>query len=104
MLSNAEADKVRSELSRTRARIEEIEGEIKKADYEIAQVRDEIEEENDIRCSKDENQAFYSTVSRSIAKLEWELDKHYAARRELIAKSKASRERRDALYRKLEDG
>jgi peptidoglycan hydrolase CwlO-like protein len=104
MLSNAEADKVRSELSRTRARIEEIEGEIKKADYKIAQVRDEIEEENDIRSSKDENQKFYSAFSRSIAKLEWELDRHYAARRELIAKSTALRERRDALYRKLEDG
>jgi hypothetical protein len=67
-------------------------------------VRDEIEEENDVLCSKDENQTFCSTLSRSIARLEWELDKHYAARRELIAELKASRELRDALYRKLEDG
>jgi hypothetical protein len=52
MLSNAEADKVRSELSRIRARIEEIEREIKEADYEIARVRDEIGEENDLRCSR----------------------------------------------------
>jgi predicted nucleic acid-binding Zn-ribbon protein len=104
MLSNAEVEKVRSELSRIRTRIEEIEGEIKKADYEIAQARDEIEEENDIRSSKGENQAFYSTVSRSIAKLEWGLGKYYAVRSELIAKSKALRERRNALHSKLEDG
>jgi predicted RNase H-like nuclease (RuvC/YqgF family) len=103
MLSNAEADKVRSELSRIRARIEEIEGEIKKADYEIAQVRDKIGEENDVLCSKGENQAFYSTVSRSIAKLKWELDEHYAARSELIAKSKALRKRRNALHSELEE-
>lgn len=104
MLSPAEADKVRSVLSRIRARIEEIEGEIKRADYEIAQVRDEIGEESDIRCSKGENQAFYSTVSRNMAKLEWGLDNRYAARSQLIAKSKELRDRRDTLYSKLENG
>jgi chromosome segregation ATPase len=95
---------VRSELSRIRTRIEEIEGEIKKADYEIARVRDEIGEENDILCSKDENQAFYSTVSRNIAKLEWGLRKYYAAKSALIAKSKALRQRRNTLHSKLEEG
>ena len=101
MLSNAQTDKVRSELSTIRARIEEIEGEIKKTDYEIARVRDEIEEENDIRSSPGENQAFYFSVSRSIAKLERELDKHYAAKSELIVNSRALRSRRNALYSKL---
>jgi uncharacterized coiled-coil DUF342 family protein len=104
MLSNAEADKVRSELSQTRERIDEIACEIKKADYEIARVRDEIGEENDIRSSKGENQAFYDAVSRSIAKLEWELGKYYAVRTEFIAKSKKLRARRDTLHRKLEEG
>jgi hypothetical protein len=103
MLSNAETDKVRSELSRIRTRIEEIEGEIKKAVYEIARVRDEIGDENDILCSKGENQAFYSTISGNKAKLEWGLGKYYTVKRELIAKSKALRERRNTLHNKLED-
>jgi predicted nucleic acid-binding Zn-ribbon protein len=103
MLSNAEADKVRSDLSRIRVRIEEIESEIKREDCEISQVRDKIGEENDVLCSKGENQTFYSTVSQNIAKLKWELDEHYAARSELIAKSKALRKRRNALHSKLED-
>lgn len=104
MLSNAEADKVRSELSRIQTEIEEIEREIKKADYEIAHVRDEIGEEKDILCSKGENQAFYSAFSHSITRLEWELSKHYAARTELTAELKTLRKRRDTLHSKLEDG
>lgn len=104
MLSNAEADKVRSELSRIRVQIEEIEGEIRKADHKIAQVRDEIGEEKDVLSSKDENQAFYSAVSRNIAKLERKLGRHYVAKTELIAKSKVLRERRRTLHVKLEEG
>jgi chromosome segregation ATPase len=104
MLSNAEAEELRSKMSRIRVRIEEIECEVKKANHKIAQVRDEIGEEEDVHSSKGENQAFYAAVSRSIAKLQWKLDGHYVARTDLIAELKTLRERRDELYRKLEDG
>jgi predicted nucleic acid-binding Zn-ribbon protein len=103
-ISNAEAEELRSEMSRIRVRIEEVGCEIKKANHKIAQVRDDIGEEKDIRSSKGENQAFYAAVSRNIAKLEWELDKHYVARTDLIDKLKALRGRRDKLCGKLEDG